>query len=184
MRAGQTLIEVLIAFAVTVLIGVGLVSAGLSTQRAAASARNEAQATKLAQEYIERVRVMRDSRGWDDFKSSGLGDSNGNFDVTTPDPNVISTWVFANSWSNSAPTYCLGNLGGSSPLEGKSVKAGNTEFCRKVRVTNNSSTALGISVAVEVGWKEGENIKSSKAETVISRWCGATITGVDASPCP
>src|SRR5437879_249242 len=61
---GQTLIEVIVALGVAVILAVSLITTSLITQKAARSARNNTQATKLAQEYIEQIRVYRDRKGF------------------------------------------------------------------------------------------------------------------------
>lgn len=172
---GQTLIEVLIAFAVTVIIAVGLVTAGLATQKAAASARNEAQATKLAQEYIERLRTLRDARGWAAFILPFASGSNGDYIISTGSEFDVLTWALTNSWAE--PTgYCIGPTAGNNPLEGVVSTANNLDFCRKVIVSDYSgATDTRIVFRVEVGWKEGESVKSVRAETILSKWCSTVI---------
>lgn len=57
---GQTLLEVVVVIAVAVIIVGALVFATISSLRNSATAKNQAQATKLAQEGIEKVRAGRD----------------------------------------------------------------------------------------------------------------------------
>lgn len=59
-ESGQSLLEVIIAMTVGILVVVALVFATVFSLRNAAFAKNSAQATKLAQEGIERVRTGRD----------------------------------------------------------------------------------------------------------------------------
>lgn len=59
-RNGQTLIEVVVATAVGIFVVTALTFATIFSLRNANFAKNSAQATKLAQEGIERVRIGRD----------------------------------------------------------------------------------------------------------------------------
>lgn len=179
MMRGQTLIEVLIAFAVTVIIGVGLISVGLATQKAAAGARNESQATKLAQEYIENLRVMRDAKGWTVFAQPITGNGQYRINIPAGSETNVANWTLA---SSSTTTGC--EEAAPSVMRGDKITVDKVDFCRKITVSNYSTTTLSWNFKVEVGWKEGNNVRSSRAETVMSLWCGAVITGVTASPCP
>lgn len=57
---GQTLMELIVVISVSVIVISALVFATISSLRNAQFAKNQAQATKLAQEGIERARVGRD----------------------------------------------------------------------------------------------------------------------------
>ena len=60
---GQTLLEVIVVIAVGIIVVGALVFATISSLRNAATAKNQAQATKLAQEGLEKVRTSRDRNG-------------------------------------------------------------------------------------------------------------------------
>lgn len=59
-QSGQTLLEVVVVVSVSVIVITGLVFATIASLRNAQFSKNQAQATKLAQEGLERVRVGRD----------------------------------------------------------------------------------------------------------------------------
>jgi len=184
-RSGQTLIEVLIAFAVTVVIALGLVTVGLTTQKAAVGARNEAQATKLAQEYVEKLRVMRDSRSWDSFVlpiSVSVIPLDYRINIPAGSENIVVGWAITNT-SMSTTSPCLDSTV-SSVMRGEMVLVDKVNFCRKLTIAQYTAGDTKLGIKVEVGWKEGNNVRSSRAETVMSLWCGAAITGVTAAPCP
>lgn len=61
---GQSLIEVIIATTVGILVVTALTFATIFSLRNANFAKNSAQATKLAQEGIEKVRTLRDRDGF------------------------------------------------------------------------------------------------------------------------
>ncbi len=85
-NSGQTLLELVVVVGVSVLIIGALVFATISSLRNAQFSKYQTQATKLAQERLERVRTARDRNK----PISGLGDS-----VT--------------SWDGSSVTKCQGN---------------------------------------------------------------------------
>lgn len=60
---GQTLIELIVAIAVSILVLGSLVFATITSLRNAQLAKNQSQATKLAQEGLEGVRSIRDRNG-------------------------------------------------------------------------------------------------------------------------
>ena len=64
---GQSLIEMVVAIAVVVIVILALVAITTTSIRNAAFSRNQALATKYAQEGIERVRAYRDQNTWQTF---------------------------------------------------------------------------------------------------------------------
>lgn len=64
---GQSLIEVLVALAVAIVVVLALVRVTTTSVRNAAFARNQALATKYAQETIEKIRAYRDETDWTTF---------------------------------------------------------------------------------------------------------------------
>lgn len=66
-EAGQTLIEVIVASSVGILVVLALTFAVIFSLRNANLAKNQAQATKLAQEGIERMKSLRDRDGAVDY---------------------------------------------------------------------------------------------------------------------
>lgn len=67
---GQSLVEVIIALAFAMVIIVALVTVTVQSMKNSTFAKNNAQATKFAQEGMEWVREKRDSTTWNDFSSS------------------------------------------------------------------------------------------------------------------
>lgn len=180
-RRGQSLIEVLVAFAVSVLVGVALITAGLATQKSSRSAKNETQATKLAQEYLEQARTYRDVNGFAVINAL----TNGNcytINSTGSDPTLWTT----SACSGAAPC----NVASPSALRGEVVtfnNVANVKFCRKILVadTNPADTTHKRKITVEIGWQESGDTKTVTADTVLSQWCSANITSVaGANGCP
>lgn len=67
-QAGQTLFELIIALAVAVLVVTGIIKIVTISVQNAAFAKNQAEATRFAQEGLEWLRAERD-KDWDDFAS-------------------------------------------------------------------------------------------------------------------
>jgi len=66
---GQSLVEVVLALGVAVVVILALVKTTVVSMRNANFAKNEALATKYAQEAIESVRLLRDRSDWETFTS-------------------------------------------------------------------------------------------------------------------
>ncbi|MBI2327020.1 hypothetical protein HYU92_01765 [Candidatus Curtissbacteria bacterium] len=158
---GQTLIEVVVAMAIVVLLGISIISINLVTQKSARSARNNVQATNLASQNIEQMRVFRDRKGF-----SALTDATCYYlanAYTNPDPN---TWSL---------TACSG-----PPYEGESISLNNTTFRRKIDIS--TVVAGKKQVRVTVVWQDSGGAQSVLATTFLTLWCpGPVIPG---SPCP
>lgn len=91
-KSGQSLIEVVIGLTVVTILAVGLVTTSLYTQKTSRSAKNETQATKLAQQAIEQIRIFRDRRPFSELNGACR------YIVTTnPDPAL---------WTLAAPSSC------------------------------------------------------------------------------
>ena len=93
---GQTLIELIIVIAVVVVVMGALTFATIASIRNAQFSKNQAQATKLAQEGIEKVRTARD-------RSDAIG---GNFQN---DGNLVDSWQDSDLWNFSIYQSCQPN---------------------------------------------------------------------------
>lgn len=169
--SGQSIIEVLVAFGVIVILGIALVSAGLLTQRTSISARNNTQATKLAQGYLEQVRVIRDVMGATAFNSV----ASGCYTISNSGNSDPAQWGLSSGCVGTSPCNA------ASPYNGELVQLNNVNFCRKITLAN--LVGLGRTVTVDVTWKEGVNDRTITANTVLAKWCEGMINGT-ASPCP
>ncbi len=164
--SGQSLIEVLIAFVVSVVIGIALVSAGLATQKSSISARNKSQATKLALEYLEKIRLMRDTNGFSTLTSSST-----------------NCYTINNNSSTDPASWTLSSSAACTSTDGEAVTLNNTNFYRKLTITDITAN-VSKKVLVTVSWSEGINARSVSEETTLSQWCNGTITGFSTSTCP
>lgn len=124
-RQGQTLVEALVAIAITIMAATALVGLGVGAIRSATISKNRSQATSYAQEAMEAIRSIRD-RGYGnlstggpyklDWKGTYWGYVNGTetldtlftryFTITQIDVGKlhISTYV---SWTDSAGNHTL-----------------------------------------------------------------------------
>lgn len=89
-ETGQTLLEVTIALGIAVIIITGLTIVTLTGLRNAQYAQNQAQATKLAQDWIEQVRSIRDQN----VAGSVCG------------PTPVTDWTSLFAQACSSPTAC------------------------------------------------------------------------------
>lgn len=93
---GQTLVEVIVVITVGILVTVALVFATISSLRNSEFAKNQAQATKLAQEGIEKVRSTRD-------RGDPIG---GNFSINSV---TIDSWQDPDLWTQQISPNCQPN---------------------------------------------------------------------------
>lgn len=148
--SGQSLIEVVISIAIAALLAISLISTTLITQRTSHSAKNNTEATKLAQEGIELIRVFRDRQGY-----SLLTDS--------------TCFYLEESTSGNLDT--LGKYPGncpSSPSYGELIQlSSNVSFYRTYAVAPAANAKL---VTVTVEWDEPGGRKKVENETFLSQW--------------
>ncbi|MFH1535585.1 MAG: hypothetical protein ABIC96_00735 [Patescibacteria group bacterium] len=107
-QKGQSLLEVIVAASVGILVVGALTFATIFSLRNASFAKTSAQATKLAQEGIERVRTGRDRNA----PISGVFQIDGNDIVSWDDPNLWSSQIRPNCTPN-----CYFNIDSSGKLQ-------------------------------------------------------------------
>lgn len=137
---GQSLVEVIVSVAIAVLVAIALISMSIITGRAARAAKNNTQATKLAQEYIEQVRIFRDRNGF------GLIPIDGCY--------KIDTSQLENAWLVQPCPQTI-------PLD-------NTVFTRKVDIS--TVTAEKKLIVVTVNWTDQGGVQSVVHQTYLTRW--------------
>lgn len=114
-QKGQTLIELIVVISVSVIVISALVFVTIASLRNAQFSRNQAQATKLSQEGIEKVRSARD-RGGLIIGGFTIGDA------------VIDSWKDTDLWNNQVngncgndtatpPTFCYFKFNSSGALQ-------------------------------------------------------------------
>jgi len=143
----QSLIEVVVAMAVITGLAIALVTMSLFSQKTAREATNTTQASKLAQENIEQVRIFRDRQGYSAFSS--VSDGCHTLGTSNPDP---STWSFSPSFD------CLTGTGETKTLD-------KTDFYRKIKIESVSATKK---VTVTVSWTDSSGTQKVTNTTLLS----------------
>lgn len=146
-RNGQSLIEVIVSLAVVIVLAISLVTTNLITQKASRSAKNNTQATKLVQENIEQLRILRDRKGF-----IVLGDG-ACMIMSTPNANDPLTWGVTS-------TGCP-----------QTITLNNTVFSRSISI---SSTNPGFekSMTVTVTWVDSSGTQKVENTTFLSNCVG------------
>lgn len=168
---GQTLMELIVVTSVSVIIIGALVFATISSLRNAQFAKNQAQATKLAQEGIEQVRVGRDRNqcisNLDDSVNSWNGGNSAclhtgsiwNYQIT----GTISN---CENLTNSSKCYFIVDTSGSLTLKGYSQTSFPTDFAQGIPAASPIFRR-----AVTLSDESANNLyKVQKKVTVIVRW--------------
>lgn len=148
-EAGQSLVEVIVSVGIAVVLAIALISAGLITNKTAGSARNNTQATKLAEQYIEQVRVYRDRRGISTLLSKGNG-------------------VFCIDSSNADPSLWDLVTAGCP----QTVTLGGVNFSRSITIaeTSPSDPTHKKLISATVTWGESGGTQSVTSQTILSLW--------------
>lgn len=134
---GQTLFELVIAIAVAIVVVTGIAAVVTLSLRNANFARDQAQATRFAQDGLEWLRSERD-KDWDSFYSH----------------------------TGTSLTWCLNNLGWTSPGACGTSRISGTFFSRWVEfsvVEPNKS----LNVQVRVSWTDNQGTHQSRIDTVL-----------------
>ena len=137
---GQSLFEVIIAVGLSALILSGVVSLAATSVRNSSFTRNNAQATKYAQEAMEWLRGQRDS-GWTNLSSHS--DASGLFSCLNTLP--PSTWG----------SVCSGTIT-------------DTIFVRDVTLTLVNSSR--IDALVNVSWTDAQGTHNVESQTRFTNW--------------
>lgn len=165
---GQSLIEVIVAATVGIMVVSALTFATIFSIRNASFAKNSAQATKLAQEGMERVRSGRDrnqsinSSGALGAVTSWTGDTNGN-------GAIWSYRINGNCGNTTAtpPTYCYFNINTS----------GRLQYLAAASVMPSLAESIGLFKRVVI-LSDDTDYQAQKTVTVIVTWtdfaCGTT----------
>lgn len=169
--SGQSMIEVVVGIGVATLLSIALISTTIYTQKMSRSAKNNTQATKLAQESIEKVRILRDrgSGGFSYLPNTGCGI----LDSSNADP---SAWTVSTITCPSSPVT-------STPSGTQSVTLDLMTYYRWIAFAG--PTASKKTVVVNVAWQEGASWRTVINTTYLSNTCTGAI-GPNASPslCP
>lgn len=163
---GQSLLEVIVAVSMGILIVSALTFATIFSLRNANFAKNSAQATKLAQEGIERVRTGRDRNA----EISGNFQLNG-VNITFWDPDLWSNQIRPNCTPN-----CYFNINSAGSLQYLTAavsipSAAETvnQFKRVVILSDDASWQTEKKVTVVVSWTDFTGSHESRLTTILRK---------------
>lgn len=160
-KTGQSLMEVVVAMALVIAAAIALVATSIFTQKTSRSANAQTQATKLVEENIEQIRVLRDRKGY------GAIDFNLSCMVLLPIPSGsnIDSWRLSPCSSSTTPPTTNGEVIAPSSNN-------LTSFIRRVSVLNSGPDKK--EVKVSVFWEESGGTKSVSSVTFFSRCFGGS----------
>ncbi len=179
---GQTLLELVIVMAVIVIIVAALVFATIFSIRNAQFSKNQAQATKLAQEGLERVRAGRDRNTCiNTLPPPTVKSWNGeSTDVACSGPESIWAYQVTGTCAT-LPSYCFFNMTNQGVLNyistftpGAKFVPDNAEtvgiFKRAVIITDDAATfGSRKTVIVIVTWSDFIGNHQSRLTTILRK---------------
>jgi type II secretory pathway pseudopilin PulG len=163
-QTGQTLVEVIVVITVGIIVIGSLVFATISSTRNTDLAKRQSQATKLAQEAIEKVRTARDR---DEAISTSFGSAVAKFS----DLYTINTKT---SCGTTTPCYFIFSSSGVLTQQTIDISESlNNGFSRQVQITDNGDTApnytLEKRVSVLIKWTDFSGDHQSKITTILRK---------------
>lgn len=166
---GQTLLEVIVVLAVGIIVIGSLVFATITSLRNAQFSRNQAAATKLAQEGIEGVRNARDRNN----RIVGLFQQT----VTWTDPGLWGATAITNACSpncyfvltSSGELDAIGSIPPSNPLPNCPLAEclDNNMFKRVVILADDAGSTNSKLVTVVVTWTDFAGPHESRLTTIL-----------------
>lgn len=177
---GQTLLEVLVAIAIGIFVVAALTFATIFSLRNANFAKTSAQATKLAQEGIERVRTGRDRNSsvtnLDASVKSWKGDGTAGsaiWDYRITGAGLCDNPPTGKCYFNVDSTGLLNNIGfgqTSFPLSAQGIPSAKPVFRRAVILSDESGTyQTEKKVTVVVTWKDATGEHESRLTTILGK---------------
>lgn len=165
-QKGQNLLELIVVIAVTIIVVTALVFATLSSLRNAQFAQNQSQATKLAQEWIETIKIYRDKdepivmletqQTWNEFLESSISNLGDTYCYFIIKNNQLQ---FANA--------CIGQLENVSLFGTNSETTEDGIFERYILVSNNGVNQKRFTVVAR--WKDFSGTHESKLTTILGK---------------
>lgn len=184
-NTGQSLVELVVVVAVIIIVLGAVVFATIASIRNASFAKLQAQATKYAQEGLERVRTGRDRNPSNVISNFTLNSA------------TVESWQDPDLWfqingncGNTAltpPTYCffklisssgaIQNIGVGSNVPSLAEIIPNTPFRRVIILSDSSaSCATGVAcytvekiVTVQVSWTDFSGNHESRITTILRK---------------
>lgn len=162
----QTLLEVVVVISVVVMVVSALVFATIASIRNASFAQNQLQATKLAQEGIEKVRTARDRNSSINFGSSTGSWSN---PVFWSQP-ITGFCGLTPCYFKLAPDTTLNQVGSGDNFNFEfAEQLDNGLFRRAVILSDDSSFGVQKTVTVIVKWTDFSGAHESRLTTILRK---------------
>ena len=146
---GQALIEVITALAVIIVVIGAVIALSLAGLKNSQFSRNQATATKLAQQLTEQVRAVRDRQGWTTFVVDYAVNNCYEIDSTN--------WVLINQDLTCTAKQLAGEF---------------RQFSQTIKLEDATAvaTADGRKVTIKVNWSDSSGEHSSQQVTLLTRW--------------
>ena len=151
--SGQSLVEVVVSIGIAVILAISLITTSLITQKSSRSARNNSQATKLVQQTLEQLRVLRDRKG---------------FSVTTFPSAPTATCFTFNSTDPDLDNWALSAAASCPSLQ--TIPLDVTTFNRNIEMINQGASNEKRLITVTVSWDESGQARMVKSQTFLSLW--------------
>ena len=172
---GQSLLELVVVIAVVVIVIGALTFATIASLRNASFSQNQAQATKLAQEGIERVRIGRD-RNQLIINLSNVTSWNGN---TTGVGSIWDYPIYSSCETAGACYFKITNSSGalsylisstSFPTSGYEDPYGDSKFKRAIILSDNANIfRTQKTVTAIVQWSDFSGSHESRLTTILRK---------------
>lgn len=153
-ESGQSLVEILIATTIVTMVLVAVASSSIASVRNSHFARNNALATRFAQEGHEWARAQRDMLGWNDF-SSTIGTGTAVYCLIDPTVDLGS--------------LTPGNCGSEDKITG-TIFLREVSFVYVPPVPPPSPEEEYYRVITETEWEDNSGEHTATAETILSKW--------------
>lgn len=158
---GQSLIEVLVVLVLATMMIVALITVILLSLKNAQFAQNQTKATKIAQDTMDQIRILRDDNKNNTLTMSGI-------------PPVSE--CFNELWNSSNANFGCGGLvcyyklttSGLDKKDSLSAKEDLGDgFSRQIKVTQNNSNE--VELTTEISWTDSTGEHSSNLETYLTK---------------
>lgn len=161
-QQGQTLLEILISFAIITIALVAVVSRATDSIRNANFSKNQVLAARYAQEGAEWARAQRDRMGWEDLEDLILNVDGSPVIYCVPDVTEYLTCRPSSCATITIASPCANNIG-------------STEFRREVQFTHDDpdadpTTENRIYIGVTVLWSDSIGTHQAQYTTILSDW--------------
>jgi Tfp pilus assembly protein PilV len=163
-QSGQSLLEVIIALGIAVAIIISFTNATINAVRSAQYAKNQNQATKLAQETIEIVRTIRDQD-----RDIGSGDTWSELWTTNMSATQTNGYK-GECYSLDKQNFSLAKAASTSSCDANRDQVIDEIFFRKINISDDGSILTKKTIKVEIYWLDNKGTHSAEVSTILTKW--------------